>query len=48
MRKPKYHLYRSKAEYRFIIQSLLKYRNKLIVKGKYTDGVDELISKYVK
>ena len=30
-------------EYYIIIDSLLKYRDKLIAQGKYTDGVDETI-----
>lgn len=48
MRKRKYYLRLTDAEYRFIFQCLLEYRNKLISQGKYTDGVDELIIKYAK
>lgn len=48
MRKPKYYLSLTNAEYHCIIQCLLEYRNKLISQGKYTDGVDELIIKYTK
>ena len=48
MRKRKYYLRLTNFEYRFIIQCLLNYRNKLISQGKYTDGVDELIIKYIK
>lgn len=48
MRKRKYYLRLTNAEHRFILQSLLEYRNKLISQGKYTDGVDELIIKYTK
>ena len=48
MRNRKYYLRLTNIEYRFIIQCLLDYRNKRIVQGKYTDGVDELIIKYTK
>ena len=48
MRKRKYYLRLTDAERRLILQCLLEYRNKLISKGKYTDGVDELIVKYTK
>lgn len=46
MRKQKYHLSLTDTERRLILQCLLEYRNKLISKGKYTDGVDEYIIKY--
>ena len=36
------------TEHRFIIQCQLEYRNKLIAKGKYTDGVDEVKIKCTK
>ena len=48
MRKQKYYLRLTIAEYRFIFQCLLEYRNKLISQGKYADGVDELIIKNTK
>ena len=48
MRKRKYYIRLTNAEYNFILQCLLDYRNKLIFQGKYTDGVDELIIKYTK
>jgi len=48
MRKRKYYLRLTVAEYHLILQCLLEYRNKLQAKGKYTDGVDELIIKYTK
>jgi len=48
MRKRKYYLCLKDTEHRFILQCLLEYRNKLISQGKYTDGVDELIIKYIK
>ena len=48
MRKRKYYLRLTNTEQHLILQCLLKYRNKLITQGKYTDGVDELIIKYAK
>ena len=48
MRKQKYYLRLTDAEHRLILQYLLEYRNKLIFQNKYTDGVDELIIKYIK
>ena len=48
MRKQKYYLRLTDAEHHYILQCLLEYRNKLIIQGKYTDGVDELIIKYTK
>ena len=48
MRKRKYYLRLTDTEHHLILQSLLEYRNKLISQGKYTDGVDELIIKYIK
>lgn len=46
MRKGKYYLRLTNTEHHFILQCLLEYSNKLISQGKYTDGVDELITKY--
>lgn len=48
MRKRKYYIRLTNAEYNFILQCLIDYRNKFIFQGKYTDGVDELIIKYTK
>lgn len=48
MKKRKYHLYLSKAEYHFIIQCLLNLRDNLILQGKYTDVVDDLLIKFTK
>ena len=45
MRKRKYYLQLTNTEHRLILQCLIDYRNKLISQGKYTDGVDELISR---
>lgn len=32
-------------EYRIILETLIDFRNKLIVQGKYTDAVDDVILK---
>lgn len=48
MKKRKHHLYLSKAEHRFIIQCLLNLRNNLILQEKYTDGVDDILFKFMK
>lgn len=48
MRNRKYHLYLSNIERYFIIRCLLILRNKLILQGKYTDGVDDIIIKFTK
>ncbi len=31
------------AEYRFLLNSLNEYRNRLLAEGRYTDGLDETI-----
>ncbi len=48
MRKQKYHLSLTDTERRFVIQCLLNLHNILVVQGKYTDGVDEVIIKFTK
>ncbi len=48
MRKRKYCLRLTDTEHRLILQCLFEYRNKLISHGEYTDGIDELIIKYIK
>jgi hypothetical protein len=48
MRKPKYHLYLSEDERRFLIQNLIWFQNKLRQEGHYTDAVDVLIIKILK
>jgi hypothetical protein len=45
MRNPKYHLYLTHDERRIIMNSLISLKNDLILQGRYTDGVDELIVK---
>lgn len=48
MRKRKYYLYLAAEEQRYIFNALLAYRNKLIVQGRYTDAVDEVMIKFAK
>lgn len=48
MKFPKYYLYLSDDEYRFVIQALISLKNRLLIEGRYTDGVDELIIKLSK
>ena len=48
MRNPKYHLYLTHNERRTVINSSICLKNDLILQGRYTDGVDELIVKLTK
>ena len=48
MRNPKYHLYLTHDERRTVINSLICLKNDLILQGRYTDAVDELIAKLTK
>lgn len=45
--KQKYYLALNNQERRFVIESLNQLRNKLIVDGKYTDAVDEVLLKII-
>ena len=45
--KQKYYLALDRNEYDLILNSLNDLRNSLIEKGKYTDGVDDVIVKIV-
>lgn len=45
MRNPKYHIYLTPDERRTVINSLIDLRNDLILQGKYTDIIDELLVK---
>ena len=45
--KQKYYLVLNNQELRFVIESLNQLRNKLIVDGKYTDAVDEVLLKII-
>ena len=48
MRNPKYHIYLTPDEQRTVINSLIDLRNNLILQGKYTDVIDELLIKLTK
>ena len=45
--KQKYYLVLNNQERRFVIESFNQLRNKLIVDGKYTDAVDEVLLKII-
>ena len=45
--KQKYYPVLNNQERRFVIESLNQLRNKLIVDGKYTDAVDEVLLKII-
>ena len=44
----KYYLYLTPEERRTVINSLLDLRNDFILRGKYTDVIDELLIKFNK
>lgn len=46
--KNKYHLVFTDTDKRSIVVCLMDKRNELISKGKYTDGIDELLIKFGK
>ena len=48
MKNPKYHIYLTPDERRTVINSLIDLRNDLILQGKYTDIIDELLIKLTK
>ena len=45
MRRTKYHIYLNSEERRLLINSLNDLRNQLIVEGRYTDLIDEVLIK---
>lgn len=45
MREKKYHIYLTDDEQSREIQSLINLKNNLIVQGRYTDAVDEVLLK---
>ena len=45
MKKPIYYITLNAEETRLVLRSLIRMKNKLIVQGRYTDCVDELIAK---
>lgn len=46
--RDKYHIYLTGEERRAVISSLIDLRNCLILKGDYTDVIDELLVKFTK
>ncbi len=44
----KYYFYLTSDEKNLIVQSLLSKKNDLIQQGKYTDGIDEVLLKFLK
>ena len=40
-------LYFSDDEYRRVLQSLIRLKNSLTAKGRYTDGVDDVLCKVI-
>ena len=45
MREEKFHIYLNDDEYSRMIQSLIRLKNSLILQGRYTDGVDDVLCK---
>ena len=45
MREKKYHIYLDDSEYRKIVESLIQLKNNLIIQGRYTDAVDDVLCK---
>ncbi len=45
MREKKYHIHLTDDEQSRVIQSLINLKNNLIVQGRYTDAVDEVLLK---
>ena len=45
MREKKYHIYLTAEEQSRVIQSLIRLKNELLEQGRYTDAVDDVLSK---
>ena len=45
MREKKYHIYLTDDEQSRVLQSLINLKNNLIVQGRYTDAVDDVLCK---
>ena len=43
MKDPKYHIYLTNEERSEVLKSLIDLKNEMIVQGKYTDVLDEII-----
>ena len=48
MKDPKYHIYLTNEERSEFLKSLIDLKNEMIVQGKYTDVLDEIIVKLYK
>ena len=48
MKDPKYHIYLTYEEHSEVLKSLIDLKNEMIVQGKYTDVLDEIIVKLYK
>lgn len=48
MKDPKYHIYLTNEERPEVLKSLIDLKNEMIVQGKYTDVLDEIIVKLYK
>ena len=45
MKNPKYHVYLTNEERSEVLKSLIDLKNDMIARGKYTDVIDEVITK---
>lgn len=45
MKNPKYLLYLTQRERKMLINSLIDLKNNLLLQGRYTDSIDELLIK---
>ena len=48
MKDPKYHIYLTNEERSEVLKSLIDLKNEMIVQGKYTDVLNEIIVKLYK
>lgn len=48
IKDPKYHIYLTNEERSEVLKSLIDLKNEMIVQGKYTDVLDEIIVKLYK
>ena len=48
MKDPKYHIYPTNEERSEVLKSLIDLKNEMIVQGKYTDVLNEIIVKLYK
>lgn len=48
MKGPKYHIYLTNEERSEVLKPLIDLKNEMIVQGKYTDVLDEIIVKLYK